>query len=349
MNDSLIIELNITLTIKVLPATLKEIGKVNMKNKSLSTHRISELSMDEAREWPSVAAYILEVEKNNNWNKTHRNFTDWLVDISKKLSIHESNLWRYYRAGKYYPQLLKVLSDSGIKAPTFDSIANKISAENLDTLEKIERAAPKEVFLDLANRVVNSRIKRNELRAAWVAYRKVLDGKTARGIGVAKPRVERGNIIQAQRSAEAQVLMALNLTPKNWTGFINPEIFEVIPNLRIRPNDPIQSAFEVDAAILIQGDVDSPIKIGAVEIKSNNRLKIIFSALDRHKPYFDFQWIAFQDFDQKNGVDNIPAHVGILKLKNGVFEVVRPALDTPSSGSEASITAKTILGKFIRR
>ncbi|MBU3590661.1 hypothetical protein ICN11_01325 [Polynucleobacter sp. 78F-HAINBA] len=320
-----------------------------MKNQSLNTHQILELSMDEAREWPSVAAYILEVEKNNIWNKTHRNFTDWLVDISKKLSIHESNLWRYYRAGKYYPQLLKVLGDRGIQAPTFDSIANKISAENLDTLEKIERAAPKEVFLDLASRVVNSRIKRNELRAAWVAYRKVLDGKTARGIGVTKPRVERGNIIQAQRSAEAQVLMALNLAPKNWTGFINPEIFEVMPNLRIRPNDSTQSAFDVDAAILIQGDVCSPIKIGVVEIKSNNRLKININTLDKQRPYFDFQWIAFENFHQKNGIDNLPAHVGILSLKNGVFEVVRPALDMPLGGSETNVTAKTILAKLIRR
>lgn len=320
-----------------------------MTSKKLNTPQTSELSKDEAKEWSSVAAYILEVEENSIWNKTHRNFTDWLVDISRKLSIHESNLWRYYRAGKYYPHLFKVLSDCGIKAPLFSSIANKISAENLDTLEKIERAAPKEVFLDLANRVVGSTIKRNELRAVWVAYRKVLCGKTARGIGVAKPKVERGNLIQAQRSAEARVLMALTLAPKNWTGFINPELYEVIPNLRIRPNDSIQGALEVDAAILIQGDMGSLIKIGAVEIKLNNRVKIILSTLDKQRPYFDFQWVAFEDFDPKKGIDNIPLHVGILKLRNGALEVVRPALDIPSGGLEANITAKTILAKLIRR
>ena len=105
------------------------------------------LANEGLREWISISAYILEVEKEGSWSPAQRTFTDWLVDLSSKLSLNESNLWRYYRAGKYYQRLFANLRAKGIEVPSFELLSRKVSSENLDTLEKIERVAPQKAFL----------------------------------------------------------------------------------------------------------------------------------------------------------------------------------------------------------
>ena len=307
------------------------------------------LANEGLREWISISAYILEVEKEGSWSPAQRTFTDWLVDLSSKLSLNESNLWRYYRAGKYYQRLFANLRAKGIEVPSFKLLSRKVSSENLDTLEKIERVAPQKAFLNLATRVIECTIKRDELRSAWVAYRKVLDGKTARGIGVPTPRIDRSNQIQAQKLQEAQLLVALNTSSKEWNDCKDPHMFEVIPSLRFKTEDRSGEIFEVDAAIIFQRDARSPIQFLDVEIKSSNSLNARYDSLEKYAPYFDYQWIAFHQFDVKRGVRGIPSHVGVIAFDGDRFVCIRKAQSCALMGTRSIETAKLLLAKFIKK
>ena len=185
-----------------------------MQNKSITNN----LHQSTVNTWVNVAEFLLSNEEGGEWSATHKSFTDWLLDASKKMSLSESSLWRYYRAAKYYINLRKELQAGKISAPEFTDLPAKVSPENLEILEKIERVAQKSIFLDLAERVIHSNIKRDELRLTWIAYRKGLDGKTSRGMGVDRPKINIKDPDNKVFVEEAQVLTALNASYRSCIG-----------------------------------------------------------------------------------------------------------------------------------
>ena len=311
-------------------------------------HELTLLAKDGLRDWVSVSQYILEADEKGSWSATNRTFTDWLTALGTQLSITESGLWRYYRAGKYYQSLTKNLKTKGVDTPQFEFLSKKVSPENLETLEKIERVAPENVFKELAIRVIQCSIKRSELRSAWVAYRQVLDGKTARGIGVVAPRADLTNRIQLLMIGEAEVQAALNSASKDWTGFDAPQIYKVVPKLRIKANEKSFKSFEADAVILFQGDASAPVEFFEIDIKSHNDLNIPYDSLLKKAPYFDRQWVAFHKFNKQVGLVGIPEHVGALLLDGGEFKVLRKAQHGPLAGTKSLETAKLLLTKFLK-
>jgi len=235
-----------------------------------------------------------------------------------------------------------------VDTPPFELLQKKISPENLETLEKIERVASENIFNELAARVIQCSIKRSELRSEWVAYRKVLEGKTARGIGVVAPRADLTNRIQLLMIGEAEVQAALNSASKDWTGFDAPQIYKVVPKLRIKANEKSFKSFEVDAAILFQGDANAPVEFFEIDIKSHNDLDIPYDSFLKRAPYFDRQWVAFHKFNDQVGLVGIPEHVGILLLDGGEFKVLRKAKHSPLAGTKSLETAKVLLTKFLK-
>jgi len=310
---------------------------------------IDYLEKDNLREWISIAMYILDVDQNATWSKTHRSFTEWLVDLSSKLSLNESSLWRYYRAGKYYQKLLDKLHLAGVDAPSFPSLSKKVSPENLEILEKIERAVPNDFFFDIASRVIKCTIKRDKLRSIWTVYRKVLAGKTARGLGVSIPRMDHTNRIQVIKVKEAQVQTALNTKGKEWIGCETPNIYEVIPNFQIKSDIRHGGSIEADAVIIFQSDLTAPIQFVEIEIKSHNDLTTNYESMEKKQAYFDFQWIAFHKFDVKLGIGKIPKHIGVITLNEDGFSLIRSAERNELMGTRAIETAKVLLGKFVKR
>jgi len=317
-------------------------------NHKLKENELPQLAKDGLRDWVSISRYILEVDEKGSWSASNRTFTDWLTSLSSALSITESGLWRYYRAGKYYQALAANLKAKGVDTPPFELLPKKISPENLETLEKIERVAPENIFNELAARVIQCSIKRSELRSEWVAYRKVLDGKTARGIGVVAPRVDLTNRIQLLMIGEAEVQAALNSASKDWTGFDAPQIFKVAPKLRIKVNEKSFKSFEADAVILFQGDASAPVEFFEIDIKSHNDLNIPYDSLLKKAPYFDRQWVAFHKFNKQVGLVGIPEYVGALLLDGGEFKVLRKAQHGPLAGTKSLETAKLLLTKFLK-
>ena len=309
---------------------------------------LSNFSKDGLREWVSISRYILEVDQNGSWSPVHRTFTDWLVELSSKLSLAESSLWRYYRAGKYYQALRKNLITKGVDTPAFELLGKKVSSENLEILEKIERVAPDKVFIDLATRVIKCAIKRNELRSAWVAYRGALEGKTARGVGVSTPKVDLANKLQALRVNEAEVLTAFNGSSKRWTSFSEPFIFRMVPKVRIKKGGEECGSHEIDAVILFQGDSNTEIELFVIEIKSHNGLNTKYDSLVNQEPYFDRIWVAFHQFNKTHGIRSIPQHIGVLALDHGGFKLIRGAEHSPLMGSKSIEVAKILLGKLAK-
>lgn len=327
---------------------IRKITATDMSNENKNHLNLDLLGGDGLRDWISHSQYILKVDQERSWSLTHKTFTDWLTDLSSKLSLAESSLWRYYRAGTYYQTLREDLTKKGVDTPPFELLGKKVSSENLETLEKIERVAPEKIFIDLATRVIKCTIKRNELRAAWVAYRNVLDGKTARGVGVSAPRVDLTNRHQVLQVNAAQVLNAFNSASKGWTSFSDPQIFKMLPEVRIKTDEATGGGFVMDAVILFQADSRSEIELFGVDIKSHNSLNTKYDALVRSGPYFDRVWVAFHQFNETFGIRNIPEHIGVLVLDGDGFRLLRSAQHSPQMGSKSIEVAKILLSKMVK-
>ena len=327
---------------------IRKITTSDVSDEDINDLNLDFLGGDGLRDWISLSQYILKVDQESSWSLTHKTFTDWLIDLSSKLSLAESSLWRYYRAGKYYQTLRKDLTEKGVNTPPFELLGKKVSSENLETLEKIERVAPEKVFIDLATRVIKCTIKRNELRAAWVAYRNVLDGKTARGVGVSTPRVDLTNRLQALKVNTAQVLNAFNSASKGWTSFSEPQIFKMVPEVRIKTDEATGGSFVMDAVILFQADSRSEIELFGVDIKAHNSLNTKYDTLVRLGPYFDRVWVAFHQFNETFGIRNIPENIGVLVLDEDGFRLVRSAQHSPQMGSKSIEVAKILLSKMAK-
>jgi hypothetical protein len=317
-------------------------------NQESKQNELAQFAKDGLRDWVSISRHILEVDEKGSWSVTNRTFTDWLTALSAQLDITESGLWRYYRAGKYYQALAANLKAKGVDTPPFELLPKKISPENLETLEKIERVAPENIFNELAARVIQCSIKRSELRSSWVAYREVLDGKTARGIGVVAPRADLTNRIQLLMIGEAEVQAALNGASKEWTGFDAPQIYKVVPKLRMKVNEKSFKSFEADAVILFQGDANASVEFFEIDIKSHNGIDIPYDSFLKKEPYFDRQWVAFHQFNNQIGLVGIPEHVGVLLLNDGEFKVLRNAQHSALAGIKSLETAKVLLTKFLK-
>ena len=296
--------------------------------------------------WVFMAEFLLSNEATGEWSSTHKSFTEWLIDVSKKLSLSESSLWRYYRAAKFYTNLQEELKIYKITAPEFKTLSAKISPENLEILEKIERVTPRDVFITLAKRVLSANIKRNELRSTWIAYRKSLDGKTSRGTGVSRPKIDLADPKNQASINEAQVLVCLNSPDNNWMGMENKNKYEVVtPNFCLMQKNDGGKRICFDAMIVLENN--SGLEFHGVEIKSNNNPRQDYLPLDAQAKYCDYIWIAFCEFNSDYGTKKTPNNCGILALDNKKLTLIRkPKRNDPAYKLETSLQ---LLTHFLKR
>lgn len=297
---------------------------------------IDKLNQHSPRAWVETAQFLLSSEETGGWSTTHKSFTDWLIDTSKKLELSESSLWRYFRAAKFYLNLKKDLERSKITVPDLTKISAKVSPENLEILEKIQRVTLSDDFLPLAERVIHANIKRDELRTIWMAYRKSLDGKTSRGAGVSKPKI---NLLDPKQQAsfnEAQVLVCLNSGKSNWIKANGSTRHKVIPNFCFKRKEGGKERVCFDAMVVLENDRD--IEFHAIEVKSNNDPRQVYSSVAIQENYCDFIWIAFCEFNFDYGFKKVPTNCGILKLCDKQLEIIRePVRNNPANKLEISL------------
>ena len=99
-------------------------------------------------EWPIIGFMLLSAEHNQLWQADCNSFTAWVRMFSKEINKQESTCWRYLSAAKYYLQLNKVLNSNGIECPAITALPESVSPENIELLEKLNRAMPSEQFLN---------------------------------------------------------------------------------------------------------------------------------------------------------------------------------------------------------
>ena len=121
------------------------------------------LGLNEAN-WKTVAKIAIEVQRQELYKSKYKSFTAWVNAIAERCDRQPSLIWRYIKAGKYYLE--------SIKSEDIEQIELAEAApEVLVNLEKVERHAPEEVFIDLKDKVLAGEVTVSESREIEQQYR----------------------------------------------------------------------------------------------------------------------------------------------------------------------------------
>jgi hypothetical protein len=311
-------------------------------NKKLEKN-VAALVQQQASSWALIGMILDQVDREKYWARDARSFSEWMKSFAPRIRMNESSLWRYFSASRYYQKLRKDLNLG--KDRSLARLAENVSAENLELLEKLERVVPKKEFEEVAGRVLGGDLKRNELRELWKTYRPILTGRTARGKNVKVPRVDPMDREQRVLQTEARALATLMAAGPEWTGLHDPHFYYPMREVRLpRGVDPRGTRFDMLA--IARKTVESPVMLIAVEICS--RIKN-FSALDSLAPYCDRLWVALVGKEKIPDEARLPEFVGILRVEAGSLRVERAAGEEfPGLGAKTGDMVKELLPRLLR-
>jgi hypothetical protein len=295
--------------------------------------------------WGEISQYLHLVEQSSLWSETSTSFTEWLISHSLFFGIKESTLWRYLTAGRYYNQLREKLSTEQYTCPPLNQLPPQISPENIEILSKIERVVPSDFFTSLAHGVLAGSVKRAELRNIWQNFRPVLLGKTARGRGVESPKFNPINLLQKNNMTESMLFNALFSSDGQWTGVSKPDVYKVFTHIKPLYKQRPEVTVEMDAVVLIQDKATGQIMLHCIEISSIVSMQKLLS-LEEQSKYCHRMWIAL-DKAMLPELHAIPDHVGILAIEGGLLDVVRPASNSPHTGTHTEELSNALLLKTL--
>lgn len=310
---------------------------------------LAALAKGEARSWAQIGKLLDQVDHSGYWRTSSGSFTEWLKAISPSLKLKEASLWRYLTAARYYQEMHKILIDKSIAIPPLDELFDKVSPENIEILSKLSRVTPDDVFLRLAQQVVAGSITRAELRETWLAYRPVLEGRTARGKGVAVPKINPADSFQSDSMLEAQVFMALSNSGAEWTGIERPDRYELFMQVSPELSPDVRQRFTFDAVAAVRANKSAPLTFHGIEIKGSHFSRSTYELLERQTPFCDFLWVATHGGKPEISMDSIPEHVGLMISDGNGIQVIRPARRTQQSGRHSGELAKGLLLKVFGR
>jgi hypothetical protein len=318
---------------------------------------VAALAQRRTRSWALIGMTLDRVDRQKYWVRDARSFSEWLKSFALRIGMNESSLWRYLSASRYYQKLRKNLNLKG-HSPSLVMLSEIVSAENLELLEKLERVVPKKEFEEVARRVLGGNVKRSELRRLWKTYRPVLTGRTARGKGVAAPRVDPKDREQLILQTAARGLTTLMSAGPEWTGIQNPEFYRTIrevilpksvdlePRLIYDPNKGLQYRAAFDMLAVVRQSVDSAVMLFGVQIFS---LIENPSALGSIAKYCDRLWVALVGKEKIPDTVRLPKFVGILRVEVGGIKVEHKARnDYPGLGGNIGETLKELLPHLLR-
>lgn len=289
--------------------------------------------------WALIGMILDQVDREKYWARDARSFSEWMKSFAPKIGMNESSLWRYLSASRYYQKLRKDLNLG--KDRSLARLAESVSAENLELLEKLERVVPKKEFQEVTGRVLGGDLKRNELRELWKTYRPILAGRTARGKNVEAPRVDLMDREQRIFQTKARMLTTLMAAGPEWTGLHDPQLYHPMREVTLPT-----SATRLDMLVIARKTVASPVMLIAVEIcgRITN-----FSALASFAPYCDRLWVAFSGKEKTPDEARLPEFVGILRVEAGGPRVERAAgEDFPGLGAKTGDMVKELLPRLLR-
>ena len=111
-----------------------------------------------------VAKIAIEVRKQKLFKDKYKSFTAWVNAIANKCDHNPTLIWRYIKAGRVY-------LDS-IESDDIDEIDRaKAAPEVLVNLEKVQRHAPSDIFVNLKDKVLAGEVTVKESREIEQTYR----------------------------------------------------------------------------------------------------------------------------------------------------------------------------------
>lgn len=304
------------------------------------------LLRNEVRSWTQIAEVLDRVERNEFWRRSSGSFTEWLKAFSRALDLKEASLWRYLAAFRFYRQLQKPLARALSSSP-LDELPDHVSPDNLDLLSRLVRVLPDDAFQQLAAKVMEGTITRDELRDTWQTYRSVLAGRTARGKGVSTPRFNSGDPVQFNSMLEAQVLAVLSAGGAGWTGTESPSLYELVKHVRPEFPPNIRQRFEFDAVAIVRFGRTDPVVLHGIEVRGHSRFHPVDNLLDLRAPYCDFLWLAVHEQTLAIVEDRVPDYVGLMVAHRDEIEIIRHAYRSPQSGSLTGSLAKSLLARTL--
>lgn len=285
--------------------------------------------------WGRLSELLHAIEKSGYWQRDAASFTQWVNGHSDLLGSKPGSLWRYIASGKYYKKFQQQYPDY-CKSPLAD-LPDQISPENIELLYKLSRVAPKEVFTPLFEKVMNCTAKRAELRSAWLNFRPIMDGQTARGKGVTPPTLVDPNKAKTEELMEALISHRLSCS-SDWTGIKDLIAYKVYHEVG-RSDIGI-----FDVVVVTQGK-QSRLLFHGIEITRKITLqKIHHIKVQMQK--CDLMWLALPDLPLPDELNKLPDHLGVLVVNLNEFKVVRPAR-LERSAKDTGDLAKVILQREI--
>lgn len=307
---------------------------------------LAALSRGEVRSWGLMGYLLDQAEKTSYWQSEARSFSAYVELLANRYGVKTGSLWRYLTAGRYYDELRQHYG-GGQSAlfPPLREVADAVSPEKLEILSKLSRVAPDDVMTALVLRVVRSEITRAELRAQWEAYRPVLAGRTARGDGVSPPRVDHADPDQAAQLGEANVAFTLLSAGSAWTGCIDPDLYEVFVELRVKAPSPMV----FDFVALQRRTPDSALELHGIEVLSRLGRQNLTTKIRPLLPFFNFVWLALPEDAGPVPECTLPDFVGVLRVGQRGVTVERAAQISDKLGSEIATLTQALLVKSLGR
>lgn len=275
--------------------------------------------------WSEIGCLIASVEHYGEWVGEAHSFTNWVKIFSELIKKQESSCWRYLAAAKYYLGVVDKLSEAGVVCPKLSLLSDKSSAENFELLSKLERVLPDAIFINFAQRVINNNIKRHELREAWVTFRPILEGRTARGEKV-PPTINRTDEKQSKNLHEAIGVRLIMNSKGDWLNLKKSYFFRTFREIDI----PIvmhdkNYVVEADVLVVTGSKVKQEVNFHLVEYAAFLNPDLINKLLALTEKV-NFVWLISYQANLNISINNIPSRVGVLQIQNeNEFVVLRNA------------------------
>ena len=310
---------------------------------------LAELRRGAFRTWGEISRLLSSVELHGTWRQEAGSFTEWLKQFALQLNKKEGSLWRYLTAGRYYNDLRRKLMMRDVECPRLPDLPDRVSAENLELLSKLERVAPPDVLCQLSERVVSGVASRSELRDAWVLFRPILDGHTARG-NIRPPQYNPADLMQSETMFKVMVTRGLTENKNVLIGDSGFDIYRVFTSFEVIHHSP-HSRYYFNALVVTALNKTGDIKFHGIEAISWDNTDNISKIYELMK-FCDFMWIALPEkmFEtwSESQLDEIHDAIGILTSDgHGMLRVKRPASSCQDIGVNKTHLRDLLLLKLL--
>lgn len=262
-------------------------------------------ALNEGR-WGPLAALIQDIRSKDGWRQEFKNFSEWMLYVSKTYKLSQARLWRYHSSGAFYQRL----REQHRSLPNLMDIpANTISAEALELLEKLKRVAPESLVREVEARILSGDMPMKELKTTWATFKPRQTPKSD----------SRRDAREAASQFESTCLHALERDTR-WTGLAKVSRCHV---LRSIPDSSGRREF--DGVALVQKNRSDEVDIHVFDIKITPERTRFQWAYPKWTGEADFCWAVSNCADPALIMSHLEPHIGVVSFVDDELTVHRKA------------------------